>query len=212
MNKKFDYNDIYKKYDMTGEIHIGTGIVKVHDIFDPLPEFMKNADCIFCDPPCDKANINSFYTKADITEKQESYFPFQLRFFEIVDEIMPAHLFVEVFKANKEIFLAEIEARYKFVRVYDSMYYRNPKNKCWVIQASNTLDENLGFDNVDEAKIIELLTEKDFYNCIGDPCMGKGLVGFYANKNNKPFVGTELNKKRLAVLLERIKTGNLIMQ
>lgn len=212
MNKKFDYNDIYKRYDMKGEIHIGTGIVKVHDIFDPIPEFMKNADCIFCDPPCDKANINSFYAKADLTEKKESYLPFLLRFFKVVDEIMPEHLFVEVFKSNKEMFLAEIESRYKFVRMYDSMYYRNPKNKCWIIQASNTFDEDLGFDKLDEAKIIELLTEKDFYKCIGDPCMGKGLVGFYANKNNKPFVGTELNKKRLAVLLERIKTGNLIMQ
>ena len=211
MANKFDYNDIYKKYDMSGEIHIGTGIVKVHDIFNPIPEFMKNADCIFCDPPCDKANINSFYTKADIEEKQTSYAPFQSRLFEVIDEINPEHLFVEVFKANKETFLLEIKKRYKFVHVYDSMYYRNPKNKCWIIQASNTFDDDLKFDGIDEAKIIELITEKDFFNCIGDPCMGKGLVGFYANKNNKSFVGTELNKKRLAVLLERIATGNLIM-
>ena len=34
--------------------------------------------------------------------------------------------------------------------------------------------------------------------------MGRGLVGVNAYKNGKRFVGTELNHKRLAVLLERI--------
>ena len=50
--KNFNYRDFYLKYDMTGEIKIGTGIVKVHDIFDELPLFMKQADCeiaAFCD-------------------------------------------------------------------------------------------------------------------------------------------------------------------
>ena len=35
--------------------------------------------------------------------------------------------------------------------------------------------------------------------------MGRGLVGYNSFINNKPFVGTELNKKRLAVLIDRIK-------
>lgn len=34
--------------------------------------------------------------------------------------------------------------------------------------------------------------------------MGTGLVGLNAHKNEKKFVGTELNKKRLAILLQRI--------
>ena len=42
---------------------------------------------------------------------------------------------------------------------------------------------------------------------IGDLCMGRGLVGVNAYKNGKRFVGTELNHKRLAVLLERIVTA-----
>ena len=37
--------------------------------------------------------------------------------------------------------------------------------------------------------------------------MGRGLVGVNAYKNGKRFVGTELNHKRLAVLLERIVTA-----
>lgn len=66
----WDYKEFYKKYDMNGEIEIGTGKIKVHDIFYPLPNFMKQADFIFSDPPCSLININTFYTKADIKEKQ----------------------------------------------------------------------------------------------------------------------------------------------
>ncbi len=35
-----------------------------------------------------------------------------------------------------------------------------------------------------------------------------GLVGYNAYINNKKFVGTELNFKRLAVLLKRLKKYN----
>ena len=37
--------------------------------------------------------------------------------------------------------------------------------------------------------------------------MGQGLVGWYANQAGKRFVGTELNPKRLAVLVESIETN-----
>ena len=44
------------------------------------------------------------------------------------------------------------------------------------------------------------------YDCMGDLCIGQGLVGVNAYKNGKRFVGTELNHKRLAVLLDRISS------
>lgn len=209
---KFDYGEIYKKYNMDGIIQVGTGTVKVHDIFDETPEFMKEADCIFVDPPCSAGNLSTFYTKAEKAKRVNQFAPFEARLFEVIREINPEHLFIEVFKSNKDSFYAEIQKMYKHTRIYNSMYYGNKKNQCWIIQASNTLDEDLGFDGLDEEKIIEKLCEKDFYSCIGDMCMGKGLVGFYANKNGKRFVGTELNEKRLAVLIERIKTGRILMK
>lgn len=207
-NLKWDYGGVYKNYDMAGEISIGTGIISVHNIFEPIPNFMKNADVIFCDPPCSKSNINSFYTKADIFEKQNSYEPFQNRFFECIDEIKPRILFIEVFKSNYNNFLSEISKRYNFIKVYNSMYYNNPKNKCWVIQGSN-IELSLNLNDIDEQKAIEVICKNLDFDCIGDLCMGRGLVGFYANKYNKKFVGTELNKKRLAILLQRIERGKI---
>lgn len=203
----WEYNEVYKKYDMSGNIKIGTGIVKVHNIFDELPEFMLQADCLFCDPPCSLGNINTFYTKADREDYQISYASFVNRFFECIDEINPKIVFVEVFKTNKEIFAEELSKRYKYIHIYDSKYYNNPKNQCWVIQAQNEPITTFDIDNMDEEKIIQFICKNINYNCIADLCMGRGLVGYYSNMYNKKFVGTELNKKRLAVLLDRISKG-----
>lgn len=207
----WEYGEIYKKYDMSGEITIGTGKVKVHDIFNPLPDFMKDADVVFSDPPCSEGNLKTFYTKADL-EKQKFFQDFKNRFFECVDEINPHTLFVEVFASNKEDFQTECEKRFKHVVCLDSYYYHNRKNKCWVFYCTNRqIDANMVnlLNNNDEQKIIELICKHYDFECIADVCMGRGLVGFYANKYGKKFVGTELNKKRLAVLLERVNAGTL---
>lgn len=204
---KWEYGEIYKKYNMNGEISIGTGIIKVHNIFDKLPEFMKNADVIFCDPPCSKGNINSFYTKADRNDYQQSYEPFKHRFFECIDEIKPRLLFIEVFKSNIENFIKECKKRYKYVKIYNSFYYNNKKNQCWIIQTSNN-EVKYPINNMDEAKVIAWICANIDFECIGDLCMGKGLVGYNAFINNKSFVGTELNKKRLAILVNKVLTFN----
>lgn len=62
---------------------------------------------------------------------------------------------------------------------------------------------------MDEEKIIEWITQNINYKCIGDFCMGRGLVGYYSNKAGKPFVGIELNKKRLAILLDMINNSSM---
>lgn len=208
MKSSWEYGGYYRKHDMSGEIEIGTGIVKVHDIFDQLPDFMKHADCVFCDPPCSKQNINSFYTKAGRTDYQEDYRPFFERFFQIVDEISPKNLFIEVFKSNKDNFMAACKERYVQVEISESTYYHNKKNRCWIIQATND-QPIIRFNGIDEQDAIELICKEVDFGCIADPCMGKGLVGYYANKYGKRFVGTELNPKRLAVLIERINSGKL---
>lgn len=206
---KWNYGDAYKKYDMSGIINIGTGIVKVHNIFDTLPDFMKRADVIFCDPPCSLNNINTFYTKADRTDYQTDYTPFEKRLFECIDEINPQLLYLEVFKSNKDSFIEECKKRYSQIKIYDSCYYHNKKNKCWIIQCSHVAVPEPDIF-LDEEDFIKWICKNIDYKCIGDLCMGRGLVGYNSFINNKPFVGTELNKKRLAVLIDRIKKSEIM--
>lgn len=207
MAEKWNYGDAYKRHDMTGIIEIGGGKLKVHNIFDPLPEFMKDADCVFCDPPCSKGNINTFYTKAERTDYQESYEPFVRRFFECLDEVNPKQVFIEVFKSNRVQFLDELRKRFRNVYGYASMYYGKASNECWILHAFN--DGEIApvpvIEGMDEENVIEHICENVKFDCIGDFCMGRGLVAKYAARYQRRFVGTELNYKRLAVAVERVE-------
>lgn len=209
---KWEYGGVYKKYDMDGIIKVGGGILKVHNIFDELPSFMENADCVFCDPPCSTGNINTFYTKAERTDYQVSFEPFERRFFECIDTIKPKKLFVEVFKSNKESFLKKCKKRYEHVEIYETTYYHNKKNKCYVIACDNEKAVEYPFNDMDEENVIEWICENVDFECIGDLCMGQGLVGYNAYLNGKKFVGTELNKKRLAVLVDKITKKEQVKQ
>lgn len=60
------------------------------------------------------------------------------------------------------------------------------------------------FTGMDEAKVIALVGKVEQYTVMGDLCMGQGLVGLSAYDAGKPFVGTELNKRRLANLLKKL--------
>ena len=206
MKSNWEYGEFYKQYNMDGEIHIGTGIVKVHDIFNPVPDFMKSADVIFSDPPYNKSALNGYYTKAGIDEKPDSFESFFYRFIEVVDIISPRLVCLEVGVAQADDYIRVLSEMYKESAVKNSYYYGNKNQKCKILFFSNdklpACIEKMGF--MDEEKVIAYLCENLDFECIADPCMGKGLVGYYANKFGKKFVGTELNPKRLAVCCERV--------
>jgi hypothetical protein len=177
--------------------------VKVCDLINKMPNFMKRANILFIDPPCSQGNMTSFYTKADKINNNK-YELFYKSLFKRIDEIKPDLLFLEVFKSNKDIFFQKCKDIYKYIFVYDSFYYNNKKNKCWIIQASNKINKKYDINNIDEEKVIKWICKNIKYNCIGDLCMGTGLVGKYSYLNKKSFVGIELNKKRLAILVDFI--------
>ncbi|MDD4804843.1 MAG: hypothetical protein PHN69_06790 [Candidatus Pacebacteria bacterium] len=203
---KWNYGDAYKRFPIPedGWQFENGSFVKVHNIFDPLPDFMKQADLIFVDPPWNLRNLNTFYTKAERTDYQDNYTEFYKRLFECIKDIGPHTCYVEVGKQYLAEFIMEMKAIFKHVTFYNSMYYHNKNNMCYVIVGSKKRKKKAPLDYMDEEDIIKWICENEDYNCIGDLCMGRGLVGFHAFLNNKKFVGTELNGKRLSVLIERI--------
>lgn len=206
--KEWNYGDFYKQYDMTGEIHIGTGIVKVHDIFNRLPEFMMDADVIFSDPPYNKSALSGYYTKAGIDEKPSSFEAFFFRFLECVDLISPKIVCLEVGLPQTDMYINGLtQIGYKNIIEKPSYYYGSKDRKCNILIAtkSDEIPQCLqALPYCDEEQVIEYICKNVDYKCIADLCMGKGLVGYYSNKYGKRFVGTELNPKRLAVCCERV--------
>lgn len=206
-NLKWEYGSIYKSHNMTGIIEMpNDSKVQVCDLTQSLPVFMYEADTLFVDPPCSTGNLRSFHTKADRL-LDYTFSEFEEMLFYRIEKIEPKYLFLEVFKSNRTAFETRCREMYKSVEVYDSMYYNKPQNKCWILHCTNETDNRYypQLQGMDEAKAIAWLCQNHTYNCIGDLCMGRGLVGKNAFLNDKSFVGTELNEKRLAILVDFIE-------
>src|SRR5690606_14428549 len=203
---KWNYGNAYKRHPIAdNEIVVfdNGSKIKVHDIFDPLPEFMKEADLIFVVPPWNLGNLNSFYTKADRDDYKDSFIPFYKRLFECIAEINPRTCYVEIGKEHLADFIIEMRKLYKYVTFYNSTYYHNKDKLCYIVRGSNKFNKPK-LDGMDEEDIIAWVCENEEYDVIGDLCIGRGLVAVEAYKNGKKFVGTELNHKRLSVLIERV--------
>ena len=201
----FDYGGKWRDHDMAGEISLSNNsMVKVHDITDGLPEFMKQADTLFIDPPCSPGNLKSFHTKAG-NMLPYTFSDFESALWRCIREINPRHLFMELFKSNIYWVDTFLKNLYVNTVVYESCYYNKKSNKCWVFHASNEKLSEYNMCGMDEGKIIAWVCKNHEYQCVGDLCMGRGLVGKHAYLNGKQFVGTELNHKRLAVLVDYIR-------
>lgn len=203
----WEYGEVYKKHNMNGIIELpNNSQVQVCDWLKDLPEFMRRADTLFIDPPWNVGNINTFYTKAEMSYPQVDFLEFSAQLIERVCTIAPSTIFVEMGKEYLGWWLNTLQADYRYVTFYNSTYYRKRENKCYVIHATNDHKTRRykPLEDMDEADIIAWITANHQYDCIGDLCMGTGLVGRRAYDAGKSFVGTELNYKRLALLVEYI--------
>jgi hypothetical protein len=201
----WDYGGAYLRHDMEGEIRLPNGsTVAVCDWTLRLPEFMKQADTLFIDPPWNAGNVRSFYTKADLDSPRVDFLAYTEKLWERIDQIAPRFLFLEMGKEFLAHYLSQAVQRYKYVTFYNSTYYGKRENKCYVIHATDDFKRRryAELEDMDEADIIAWLCRNHDYGCIGDLCMGRGLVGRHAYLAGRKFVGTELNKKRLAVLVD----------
>jgi hypothetical protein len=173
--------------------------VAVHNIFDPLPEFMSFANLLFIDPPWNLGNVNTFYTKAGRSDYLRSFTDFANVLFQRLKEISARTTYLEIGKQNVLDFRHRLEEIYPDVQMWPVVYYR--KHPTWLLRGSRS-SISYDFTGIDEAQCISIISQIETYDVFGDLCMGRGLVGMAAHKAGKPFVGTELNKRRLACLLD----------
>lgn len=204
MNKNWNYGDAYLRYPCeNGEIIFDNGSrAKVCDLTIEMPRFMMNADLLFIDPPWNQSNLSTFYTKADMI-CINTYKNFHTALFERIAQINPDICYVEIGKEFLGETIMDMKRLFKYVTFANSSYYHREMNICYVVRGSRRR-EKPKLDGMDEEDIIQWVCKNEDYQCIGDLCMGRGLVAINAYKNNKPFVGTELNHKRLSVMIEEI--------
>lgn len=197
------YGDAWERFPIAaGEVwQVGAGRVAVHDIGEPLPAFMHEADLLFVDPPYDLGALNAFYTKAGRTDYYTDFGRFADLFFRRVAEVAPATCYIEIGNRQVKDFTARLAALYPVIQHWPVVYYKkHPTNIIRGAAVATALD----LTGMDEAKCIDLIARVEEYDVIGDLCMGRGLVGLSAYRAGRPFVGTELNPRRLACLLDDV--------
>ncbi len=207
----WNYGDAYKRHPLClGQTVIFSNGSKlaVYDIYNPLPQFMLEADLVFVDPPWNLGNLNSFYTKANLPAENKSFESFYNRLFECIKEISPQSCYIEVGKEHLADFILEMRKLYRHITFYNSTYYHKKSNICYVVRGGEKRVK-LPLDYMDEEDIIAWVCRNESYQCIGDLCIGKGLVALHATLNGKRFVGAELNPKRLSVTIEAVHKQGL---
>lgn len=202
---KFEYGNAYLDYPVDDFTFKDGSRLKVHNIFNETPDFMKEADLLFIDPPWNQGNLRSFYTKNE-SVLEDTFDDFYKRVFEVIKEINPKTAYIEIGKEYLADFIQAAKKIYKYVTFYNSTYYHNNKNICYVIRGSKKAKKPK-LDGLDEEDIIKWICTNEDYKVIADPCMGQGLVALYASQAGKKFVGTEMNSKRLAVARKRVENG-----
>jgi hypothetical protein len=202
---EWNYGDAYLRHPCDGGAVVfeDGSVVKAHDIFDALPGFMHRADLIFTDSPWNTGNLKSFYTKAGIDPTGQEFERFYRRLFECIAEIRPKTCYLEIGKEHLADYIIEMRKLYSHVTFYNSTYYHRPENRCYIVRGGKK-SGRLKLDDVDEEDAIMQICRDEDYECVGDLCMGRGLVGMAAHSAGRRFVGTELNHKRLSVLVEAV--------
>lgn len=204
--KKWQYGGAIDRYPIKdGETWVleNGSAVCVADIANGFPEIMKQADLIFVDPPWNIGNLNSFITKADRRDYRNSFDTFLQALFSGIADVSPKTCYIEMGKQYLADVIFMMRRIFPRVTFYNSSYYHKQKNICYVVRGAHK-SRKMHYDFLDEENIIERICADEDYDTIGDPCMGRGLVGINAHANGKRFVGSEINPKRLAVLIEQI--------
>lgn len=199
---KWKYGDSWEKFPIdAGEIwQSGQSKIAVLDIRNPLPAFMQDADMIYCDPPWSKGNANSFVTKAGQDTYVSDFKDFMDALFERIAWINPEVCYLEIGKQHVEDFKENLGKIFSIVQAWEITYYK--KKPCYLIRGGTKATRS-GFSGMDEENTPQATIEIENPNCVADLCTGRGLTLLAAHANGKQFVGTELNKRRLAVAIDK---------
>lgn len=213
---KWNYGNAFLRYPVeSNKIYRLTsgendGVVFIHDLYYPFCNQMySSTDLIFIDPPWNLGNVNSFNTKAGShgRKKEISFNNFTNQVFNRLKEIGARTVYIEIGKQFVDNWMNNLSQLYPIIQRWDITYYN--KNRTYLLRGSNR-KTNIDYTEVDESKCIKIIIETEDFNVIGDFCAGQGMTGINAFRYGKPFVCSDLNPKRLAVLREKIaKTGGV---
>lgn len=156
---------------------------------------------IYCDPPWNLGNLNSFYTKAGRKDYKDRFSDFYDALFAHVEKLCAPVCYLEIGKQNLDVFRDALRTIYPVVQAWPIFYYR--KNPCYLLRGGRTL-QKFDFTGMDDAETPDRAVIAESGAVVADFCTGQGLTAVAAYRHGKTFLGTELNQRRLAVAVDRV--------
>jgi hypothetical protein len=120
--------------------------------------------------------------------------------FERIALIDPVVCYLEIGKRHVADFEERLGKIFPSAQVWPITYYK--KKPCYLIRGGK-VPTDANFSGIDEELTPSLAIQAENPTCVADLCTGRGLTLLAAHANGKQFVGTELNKRRLAVAIEK---------
>ena len=181
-------------------IKIWFATIFTQDISQEMPEELRQADCIYCKPPCSYNILSRQAAPAAF----DTYGAYVKRFFEYVDEIDPEYMYLQVTASNRDVFVDECKKRFSIVDIDEAYYNRNKKFRCWIIRCSNAEPSPNPGKIVEVNTYIRYICKNSEFRCIADPVMQSTAIGFYAHKNEMKSVSLCMSQIHIDRLRDRI--------
>lgn len=205
---KFNYGgraaDEHKVY------HVGNlGKMRRVDIFDDFWDEWKSANVVFIDFPYDDRMLKHYYEQIDQTT-DKTFIDLKNKAFEIINEIAPERVFVEIGKRNLQAVVDALKNSGYKVRVHPCFYAK--KNPCFIVEGCIDGIDFCAYNiaNIDELDSIEQICKNE-KGCICDFFNGQGAVSLSAYKNGLKFICSELNPNRLGKALTRLEKAGAVI-
>lgn len=201
---RWRYGDSWEKYPIEeGEIwchYESKSLIAVHDLRNGILDYMRGAEMVYCDPPWSLGNANLFITKAGMSSYIKCFDEFMDALFEGIKAISPRTCYLEIGRQHKNDFIQRLSSLYPVVQEWPITYYR--KHPCFLLRGGwREIDHD--FTGLDDEDTPLAAIQAERPRSVADPCTGQGLTLLAAHECGVQFLGSELNRRRLAVAIAR---------
>ncbi len=201
---KWQYGDSWERFPIIeGEVwsHDASGSkVTVHDLREGPPGYMLRTEMVYCDPPWSLGNANAFITKAGMDSYLRGFDEFMDALFKCIEAISPVVCYLEIGRQHERDFAERLGVLFPSVQEWQITYYR--RQPCFLLRGGRT-PVSRDFSGLDDEDTPFAAIEAEGPGSVADPCTGRGLTLLAAHKHGTRFLGSELNRRRLAVALDR---------
>ena len=202
------YGDSWEKFPIKdNEVwKAGPNIMVCADLMDLDASNLKHVfgrdqiDMLYSDPPWNQGNISTFITKAKL-EKKIDYWAFIDHLTKTAKAFRPRFSYLEGGLKQRAQLVEAINKNLSAPpHIYQIRYYN--RHKCLLYRASTPDSPSPNLTGLDDTKTPFAAMEFDQPKSALDLCMGRGGTARAAHQLGIPCFGVELNKRRLANLLD----------